>query len=245
MSESNTEIPKEFCKVSKDFITDILTTFPEYKETLHEGLIDILQENNDTAKVREVFDYVKEIYPERFFDLLYQNQEIFTDESINTKFLPNIEFAELWKQDISDKTKLVIWKYLQLLLFAVVNNESDGKSFGDTAKLFEAINEDELKNKLEETMEQMANIGSEVLRSIQWKEKDVNISQLAFERSLELFDLSLDSLHQYSKLKETARAREVWVDYYWGDNEYRSTSNQWINYFMQFTYLARNQQGRS
>ena len=158
MSESNTEIPKEFCKVSKDFITDILTTFPEYKETLHEGLIDILQENNDTAKVREVFDYVKEIYPERFFDLLYQNQEIFTDESINTKFLPNIEFAELWKQDISDKTKLVIWKYLQLLLFAVVNNESDGKSFGDTAKLFEAINEDELKNKLEETMEQMANI---------------------------------------------------------------------------------------
>ena len=100
MSESNTEIPKEFCKVSKDFITDILTTFPEYKESLHEGLIDILQENNDTAKVREVFDYVKDIYPERFFDLLYQNQEIFTDESINTKFLPNIEFAELWKQDI-------------------------------------------------------------------------------------------------------------------------------------------------
>ena len=42
MSESNTEIPKEFCKVSKDFITDILTTFPEYKESLHEGLIDIL-----------------------------------------------------------------------------------------------------------------------------------------------------------------------------------------------------------
>ena len=122
MSESNTEIPKEFCKVSKDFITDILTTFPVYKESLHEGLIDILQENNDTAKVREVFDYVKDIYPERFFDLLYQNQEIFTDESINTKFLPNIEFAELWKQDISDKTKLVIWKYLQLLLFAVVNN---------------------------------------------------------------------------------------------------------------------------
>ena len=26
MSESNTEIPKEFCKVSKDFITDIFDT---------------------------------------------------------------------------------------------------------------------------------------------------------------------------------------------------------------------------
>ena len=158
MSESNTEIPEEFCKVCKDFVTDILTTFPEYQGTLHEGLIDILQDKNDTANVREVFDYVKAVYPERFFDLLYQNEDIYTNDEINTKFLPNIEFADLWKQDISEKTKLIIWKYLQLILFSAVNNESDGKSFGDTAKLFEAINEDELKNKLEETMEQMANI---------------------------------------------------------------------------------------
>ena len=158
MSESNTEIPEEFCKVCKDFVTDILTTFPEYQGTLHEGLIDILQDNNDTANVREVFDYVKSVYPERFFDLLYQNEDIYSNDEINTKFLPNIEFADLWKQDISEKTKLIIWKYLQLILFSAVNNESDGKSFGDTAKLFEAINEDELKNKLEETMEQMANI---------------------------------------------------------------------------------------
>jgi len=158
MSESNPEIPEDFCKVCKDFIADILTTFPEYQGTLHDGLIDILQDKNDTTNVREVFDYVKTVYPERFFDLLYQNEDMFADDEINTKFLPNIEFSELWNQDISDKTKLIIWKYLQLLLFAVVNNESDGKSFGDTAKLFEAINEDELKNKLEETMEQMANI---------------------------------------------------------------------------------------
>jgi len=108
--------------------------------------------------VREVFDYVKSVYPERFFDLLYQNEDIYSNDEINTKFLPNIEFADLWKQDISEKTKLIIWKYLQLILFSAVNNESDGKSFGDTAKLFEAINENELKNKLEETMEQMANI---------------------------------------------------------------------------------------
>ncbi len=158
MSESNPEIPEDFCKVCKDFIADILTTFPEYQGTLHDGLIDILQDKNDTANVRELFDYIKTVYPERFFDLLYQNEDMFADDEINTKFLPNIEFSDLWNQDISDKTKLIIWKYLQLLLFAVVNNESDGKSFGDTAKLFEAINEDELKNKLEETMEQMANI---------------------------------------------------------------------------------------
>ena len=73
-------------------------------------------------------------------------------------FLPGIEFTDLWTQEITENTKLVIWKYLQLILFSVINTENDGKSFGDTAKLFEAIDEEELRTKLEETMEQMSNI---------------------------------------------------------------------------------------
>jgi hypothetical protein len=48
-----------------------------------------------------------------------------------------------------------MWKYLQLILFSIVSNISDGESFGDTAKLFEAINEDEFKSKLEETINNM------------------------------------------------------------------------------------------
>ena len=40
-------------------------------------------------------------------------------------------------------------------------------------------------------LEQMANIGSEVYRAINWKNKgNGEYAQLAFERSLELFDLS-------------------------------------------------------
>ena len=45
------------------------------------------------------------VYPERFFDILYQNQDIFSDEEINTKFLPNIEFKNLWKEDIIENTR--------------------------------------------------------------------------------------------------------------------------------------------
>ena len=161
MSEPNKEkvgVPEEFCKVMKDFATDLLTTFPEYSDTLDVGLIDIINDSTDTDNVKSLFEYAKKIYPERFFDLLYQNEEVFADTNINTAFLPGIDFADLWNQEITEKTKLVIWKYLQLILFAVINTEHDGKSFGDTAKLFEAIDEDELKSKLEETMEQMANI---------------------------------------------------------------------------------------
>ena len=62
---------------------------------------------------------VKKLYPERFFDILYQNVDIFDNSEMNTKFLPNIEFKDIWKEDISEKTREVIWKYLQLVLFSV------------------------------------------------------------------------------------------------------------------------------
>ena len=149
MSES---IPEEFSKIIKDFYRDILTTFPECKEKLGETDINFLTGDGDCLIL---YLYCKKVYPERFFDILYQNVEIFKDDDINTKFLPNIEFKNLWKEDISDKTRDVIWKYLQLVLFSVSKGLDTEESFGDTAKLFEAINEEDLKGKLEQTMKDM------------------------------------------------------------------------------------------
>ena len=151
-------VPKEFCKVMKDFLADMMHTFPEYNSKMNEGMKDILMDKYDTEEIKELFLYCQTIYPERFFDFLYQNNDIFTDPSKNTLFLPHIEFMDIWKQDITDKTRLIIWKYLQLILFSIINNQKDGNTFGDTAKLFEAINEEELKKKLEETMKQMGNL---------------------------------------------------------------------------------------
>ena len=148
-------VPDEFQKVAKDFYRDILTTFPECKEKLGPSEISFLTGDGDALIL---YSYCKKVYPERFFDILYQNQDIFSDNEINTKFLPNIEFKNLWKEDISENTRDVIWKYLQLILFSVSKGLEDSESFGDTAKLFEAINEDELKVKLEETMKEMNNM---------------------------------------------------------------------------------------
>ena len=58
-------------------------------------------------------------------------------------------------KDVSDKTKDTLWKYLQLILLSVIKDVSGGDSFGDTAKLFEAIDESELKEKLKETVDKM------------------------------------------------------------------------------------------
>ena len=160
MSEVKNEkvtIPTEFLKVMKDFLTDMISTFPEYTDVLSKVITDLNEEKHDSEDIISLYKHSKELYPARFFDLLYQNDDIFnSEEPLN--LLPGVDFREVWKQDITDKTRLIIWKYLQLICFSIINSENNSESFGDTASLFEAINEDELKSKLEETMEQMSNI---------------------------------------------------------------------------------------
>jgi hypothetical protein len=40
------------------------------------------------------------------------------------------------------------------------------------------------------------------------------------------------------RLKELARLREVLLDYFLGDNEYRSTTESWNKYFAAFGFAA-------
>ena len=160
MSKSNDKdeaLPEDFPKLIYDLINDILFTFPEYKENLDENLLKI-KEQQDKESVVKIYEHLKKVLPERFFDILYKNEAMFQKEEINTEFLPGIEFKKLWKEEISVKTKETIWKYLQLILFTVIGKVDSQDSFGDTAKLFEAINEDELKDKLEETMSNLQNM---------------------------------------------------------------------------------------
>ncbi len=86
--------------------------------------------------------------------------------------------------------------------------------------------------------DQMANIGSEVFRMIKWRKKDKKDSELAFERALELFDLTLADPKNRTRLKEIARTREMFVDYSF-DNVYHSTDQNWQDYFYAFNYAAR------
>lgn len=151
------EISEELVKVIYDLINDILFTFPEFKDGLNLDLHNI-KETRDEDSIQTVYEHIKTVFPERFFDILYKNEEMFVKDEINTEFLPGIDFKDLWKTDISDNTKETIWKYLQIILFSVIGKVNSQDSFGDTAKLFEAINEDDLKNKLEEAMSNLQNM---------------------------------------------------------------------------------------
>jgi hypothetical protein len=171
--ETNTtepkEIPAEFGKIINDFVNDLLNTFPEYTPLISKwwnvSKFEEVKEDEERAKrveqaqgekMRFIFDYCLRVFPERFFDILYQNVDIFSETSlVNTEFLPGISFKYIWNSEISDTTRETIWKYLQLIMFTVVSSVKNKDAFGDTSKLFESINQDEFKNKLEETLEKM------------------------------------------------------------------------------------------
>ena len=155
-SDKSSKSKNDFNKILVDLCKDLLHTFPELKNDVHDDIVKVL--NGEEEGFKNVYDYCKQVFPERFFDILYQNKEMFDDDNINTQFLPGIDFKILWKCDITDMTRETIWKYLQLILFSIVSDISEGESFGDTAKLFEAINENEFKNKLDETINNIKNL---------------------------------------------------------------------------------------
>lgn len=88
--------------------------------------------------------------------------------------------------------------------------------------------------------EQLGNIGSEVSRALNWQKRGEEENKTrALERALELFDLTLRDFRWQSRLRELARAREVVVDFFWGDNAYQSNPKNLDKYFYQFAFLAR------
>ena len=170
MTEDINLAPDEFTKVIKDFINDLKFTFPEYDPLISKwwkgpeefSYIEEEEERNkayeksSNKSIKLLFEFCQKKLPPRFFDILYQNEDMFKEDSdIDTEFFPKIHFKDLWQCEISQKTRDTIWKYLQLITFSIVGTINNKEAFGDTAKLFEAINEDEFKNKLQETLSQI------------------------------------------------------------------------------------------
>lgn len=87
--------------------------------------------------------------------------------------------------------------------------------------------------------EQMANIGSEVERAIKWRGRNADLSRRAFERGLELLWLAKGDPRNSQRLKELTRLYEVMVDYFHGDNQYKSSDELWQKYFRPFNWVAR------
>lgn len=144
-----TTVPSNLRSIITDFTTGLSVVFPEY------AFMWSKWSSASDAEYEKLYAHCLAIYPERFFDIMYTNADIFDAGSKhNVDFLPNVDFRILFNcPGVSEKTKTSIWKYLQLILFTAVGSVNDPKRFGDAANIFEAMDENELQSKMAETLE--------------------------------------------------------------------------------------------
>ena len=105
MTEENNLVPEEFTKVIRDFVGDLKITFPEYgpliskwwKERDNFSYIEEEEERNKayeksvSKSIKLLFEFCQKKLPPRFFDILYQNEDMFKEGTdIDTEFLPKI-----------------------------------------------------------------------------------------------------------------------------------------------------------
>ena len=148
MEKTDNEVLPRFGSIVGDLINDLATTFPEFSDKFQL----YQQEDFVSTQLDNVYKHASKVFPERFFDILYQNADIFKDDT-NTEFLPGIDFKIFFTcEDVSEDTKKTLWKYLQLMLFMVVENVQDKSMFGEASNLFQGVNEEELQSKLSETI---------------------------------------------------------------------------------------------
>lgn len=88
--------------------------------------------------------------------------------------------------------------------------------------------------------EQIANIGAEVGKALKWQNKNLELSNNALYRALELIDLTVKDPKNRPRLGEILRTRELLIDYLLGENIYKSDDIQWNKYFAFFNLTARN-----
>jgi hypothetical protein len=80
-------VSDEFKKVIKEFINDIINTFPEYKGIIFKWYKEENEQITDESSTY-IFNYCVNVYPERFFEILYQlNTEVYNVESLSYPLL--------------------------------------------------------------------------------------------------------------------------------------------------------------
>lgn len=88
-------------------------------------------------------------------------------------------------------------------------------------------------------VEQLGNVGAEVGRMRRAHGRNEGRAAGAFERALELLDLTLADSRWRGRRREIARARELLCDAAAGGREYGSTLEDLDRYFLWFAVAAR------
>tara|TARA_Y100000816_G_C26108450_1_gene590269 strand:+ start:4102 stop:5445 length:1344 start_codon:yes stop_codon:yes gene_type:complete len=156
------EMPSEFPGLMRDFVNDILTTFPEYGPIIAKWW-SIEGEEVPEEQSKTLFAYCLNVYPGRFTDIIYKDETIFKSESsVNVDFLPGISFKYLWFCDgISDQTRDTLWKYLQMVVLSVISTSDTKNMSTEMKQILSCMDENSFKEKLGETINDIQKVFEE------------------------------------------------------------------------------------
>lgn len=178
--------------------------------------------NNYYISCNNLLLHCLEVYPKHFFEILYKNENLFENNTVNysknyedkdnqanikleddnkeynTYFLPNIDFKILFNDTtISDKTRDTLWNYLQLILITIVSNIETENSFGEAAKLFEAIESEKLLSEFSNIIDNVKNMYTNI------DTNDISENSI-FNNFKNIFDMSsnLESIPDISGIEK-------------------------------------------
>ena len=106
-SQNSEELIQKFMETYLEFLAQLEGTFPE--------LVPQLKELANQARLdpKQVIEYFIQNIQPHFWDVSCKQDNLFKQEQLY--LLPEIDFTQLWKKNITPNTRDAIWKYLQSL----------------------------------------------------------------------------------------------------------------------------------
>lgn len=93
-----------------NFIQDIIKVFPEYEKRLNKYYSPIINKEDDEKKKQDIFNGFMENIEDITKDICDENLNMFEKDPV---ILENVSFKVIWESNITNDTKMSIWKYLQ------------------------------------------------------------------------------------------------------------------------------------
>jgi len=156
-------IPDGFKHLILDLSNDLYTAFPEHMNSFNAVDCNVFHfaTTRDTCCPKRMlaeYQHCCDTYRQHFFDILYENETLFGGDNA-LFFLSGVDFNELWKTpDLTQQTRTTLWKYIQLILFKVVEQTDHSSDFGNSEAFFEAIDDEALKVKMTETLDDIKRV---------------------------------------------------------------------------------------
>lgn len=135
-----------------DFTNDLITVFPEYEPTIRKWWKLNANEEKKEKSLLFIKRYCIRVYLPLLTDILMENNKIFDGEE-PLELLPQICFRKCWKCQLSETTRINLWKHIKLITLLSFK-ESESMKMND---MFENEKKEETKEENEMNLNKLKN----------------------------------------------------------------------------------------